>query len=86
MCVNIRHIKVLCGVLENAQTPYGATVVINGVEYGTGYASSKKAAKNEAAKATLGILIPELKKVTDESHQPDIHDLSVSHHTLICNT
>ena len=33
---------------ENAQTPYSATVVINDVQYGTGYASSKKNAKMDA--------------------------------------
>jgi len=33
---------------ENAQTPYSATVVISDVKYGTGYASSKRAAKLEA--------------------------------------
>jgi len=40
----------LCGVNapENAQTPYSATVVINDIKYGTGYASSKRAAKLEA--------------------------------------
>ena len=35
-------------VTDEAQAPYSATVVINKVEYGTGYASSKKAAKSEA--------------------------------------
>jgi len=35
-------------VIENAETPYSATVVINDIKYGTGYASSKKAAKLEA--------------------------------------
>lgn len=38
---------------ENAQTPYSAAVIISNVEYGTGYASSKKAAKNEAGKSPL---------------------------------
>ena len=33
---------------ENSQSPYSATVVINDIQYGTGYASSKKAAKVEA--------------------------------------
>lgn len=28
--------------LENAATPYSATVVINNMQYGTGYGSSKK--------------------------------------------
>jgi len=38
----------LHGVTENAETPYSATVVINDIKYGTGYASSKRFAKLEA--------------------------------------
>ena len=41
--------------LENSQTPFSATVVINNVKYGTGFASSKKAAKIEAGKPTLDV-------------------------------
>jgi len=53
--------------LVNSKTPYGATVTINNVTYGTGYASSKKVAKQEAAKETLKIIIPDLfKKLTDQ--------------------
>ena len=33
---------------ENVSKPYSATVVINGMEYGKGYGSSKKEAKTEA--------------------------------------
>lgn len=63
--------------LESSGTPYGATVVINDMEYGSGYGSSKKIAKSEAAKATLEILIPQMKGVnTDEKtnncQQPDL--------------
>lgn len=47
--------------LENAATPYSATVMINDIPYGRGYGSSKKTAKAEAAKATLEILIPQMK-------------------------
>ncbi|CAH1153607.1 unnamed protein product [Phaedon cochleariae] len=47
--------------LENAATPYSATVLIKEMRYGVGYGSSKKQAKSEAAKATLEILIPEMK-------------------------
>ncbi|ODM95732.1 Microprocessor complex subunit DGCR8 [Orchesella cincta] len=47
--------------LENAATPYSATVMINEIPYGRGYGSSKKTAKAEAAKATLEILIPQMK-------------------------
>lgn len=70
---------------ENAATPYSATVLINGMHYGTGVGSSKKAAKAEAAKATLEVLIPQMKeKILDETeaghkgptHQSDL-DLSV---------
>nr|CAG4641636.1 EOG090X04U5 [Eurycercus lamellatus] len=70
--------------IENAATPYSATVLINGMQYGTGVGSSKKAAKAEAAKATLEVLIPQMKeKILDETepghkgpnHQADL-DLS----------
>lgn len=47
--------------LENAATPYAATVTINGMQYGVGYGTSKKQAKSDAAKATLEILIPEMR-------------------------
>ncbi|XP_017785078.1 PREDICTED: microprocessor complex subunit DGCR8 [Nicrophorus vespilloides] len=47
--------------LENASTPYSATVSINDMRYGMGYGTSKKQAKSEAAKATLEILIPEMR-------------------------
>lgn len=44
--------------LENAATPYSATVVIKDTKYGVGYGTSKKIAKSEAARKTLEILIP----------------------------
>lgn len=47
--------------LENAATPYSATVSINGLKYGTGYGTSKKQAKSEAARETLEVLIPEMR-------------------------
>lgn len=51
--------------LENAATPYAATVIIKDMKYGTGFGASKKQAKSEAAKSTLEILIPEMKsKIT----------------------
>lgn len=34
--------------IENAQNPYSATIIINEIEYGTGFAGSKRAAKMEA--------------------------------------
>eukprot|EP00106_Octopus_bimaculoides_P012648 XP_014780090.1 PREDICTED: microprocessor complex subunit DGCR8-like [Octopus bimaculoides] len=62
--------------VENAQTPYSATIVINDVEYGTGFAGSKKAAKMEAAKATLKVLIPEMNKMTEDNKSYESEDLS----------
>ncbi|RUS89230.1 hypothetical protein EGW08_002973, partial [Elysia chlorotica] len=63
--------------LENSKTPYGATVTINNIEYGTGYASSKKVAKQEAAKETLKILMPDLfNKISDHEIKHTISDLS----------
>ncbi|XP_044261314.1 microprocessor complex subunit DGCR8 [Tribolium madens] len=54
--------------LENAATPYAATVSINDMQYGVGYGTSKKQAKSEAARATLEILIPEMKsKITTDA-------------------
>ncbi|XP_014204775.1 microprocessor complex subunit DGCR8 [Copidosoma floridanum] len=47
--------------LENAATPYSAVVYINNMEYGSGFGSSKKQAKADAAKNTLEILIPQMK-------------------------
>ncbi|XP_013779177.1 uncharacterized protein LOC106463668 [Limulus polyphemus] len=57
--------------LENASMPYGATVIINDMEYGTGYGSSKKQAKSEAARATLEVLIPQMKHVTIDNKKTD---------------
>ncbi|XP_018572010.1 microprocessor complex subunit DGCR8 [Anoplophora glabripennis] len=69
--------------LENAATPYAATVMIKDMRYGIGYGTSKKQAKSEAAKATLEILIPEMKsKITSDAQsgatgkKPEEHDLS----------
>ncbi|CAH1985166.1 unnamed protein product [Acanthoscelides obtectus] len=54
--------------LENAATPYAATVIIQDMKYGTGYGTSKKQAKSEAARVTLEILIPEMKaKITNDN-------------------
>ena len=36
--------------LQNTNTPFGATVIISGEKYGSGYSSSKKGAKLEAGK------------------------------------
>lgn len=48
--------------VDNARTPYAAIVTVNGDEYGTGVGMSKKEAKLEAAKATLLVLLPKMKK------------------------
>ncbi|XP_068155497.1 microprocessor complex subunit DGCR8 [Drosophila tropicalis] len=51
--------------LQNAATPYSATVSVNNLKYGTGYGTSKKQAKSEAARETLEVLIPDVKdKIT----------------------
>lgn len=79
--------------LENAGTPYCAIVTINDMQYGVGYGTSKKQAKSEAAKATLEILIPEMREkiqandkagVKTESTGSDSY-LSVSYLFLIAN-
>lgn len=48
--------------LENPSTPYSATVIINHLRYGYGTGTSKKQAKLAAAKASLEILIPEMRE------------------------
>ncbi|XP_011258527.1 microprocessor complex subunit DGCR8 [Camponotus floridanus] len=54
--------------LENAATPYSAVVCINDMEYGSGFGSSKKQAKANAARKTLEILIPQMKdKISGDS-------------------
>lgn len=66
--------------------PYAAIVSINEMQYGVGYGTSKKQAKSEAAKATLEILIPEMrfKILTDaktggaSTSKSQDQDLSVS--------
>nr|CAD7445091.1 unnamed protein product [Timema bartmani] len=51
---------------DNAATPYSATVMISDMQYGVGYGTSKKQAKSDAAKATLEILIPEMRDKIQE--------------------
>lgn len=70
--------------LETAATPYSATVSINGLKYGTGYGTSKKQAKCDAARETLEILIPQMKDkiVADNTNvyrapRPEGQDMSV---------
>ncbi|CAN8016576.1 unnamed protein product [Ixodes persulcatus] len=57
--------------LESSSMPYGATVVINSIEYGSGFGSSKKQAKSEAARATLEILIPQMKDTNVKSEKSE---------------
>ncbi|KAL4083446.1 hypothetical protein QTP88_028762 [Uroleucon formosanum] len=53
--------------LESTETLYSATVVLNDVQYGVGLGNSKKQAKLNAAKATLDILIPDIKNKMDSN-------------------
>lgn len=46
--LKIENIEWVYVKIENASQPYSATVIINGMEYGKGYGSSKKQAKLEA--------------------------------------
>lgn len=65
--------------LENAATPYSATVSINELKYGTGYGTSKKQAKSEAARETLEILIPDMKdKITSKDGKKDAQNGTAS--------
>lgn len=53
--------------VEDAAMPYSATVYITDTQYGVGTGSSKKQAKSAAAKATLEMLIPEMRtKITTD--------------------
>ncbi|XP_063541170.1 microprocessor complex subunit DGCR8 [Cydia strobilella] len=51
--------------LENASSPYQATVHIGGMQYGSGRGSSKRQAKSAAARASIHILIPEMRAELD---------------------
>ncbi|RVE51240.1 hypothetical protein evm_004044 [Chilo suppressalis] len=62
--------------LENAATPYQATVYIGGMQYGVGRGSSKRQAKSAAARSSIHILIPEMKD--DRPKQSDEPDFSCS--------
>ncbi|XP_026887035.2 LOW QUALITY PROTEIN: microprocessor complex subunit DGCR8 [Electrophorus electricus] len=68
---------------ENPSEPFGASVIIDGVTYGTGTASSKKLAKNKAARATLEILIPDFVKQTSEEKPLDGDELEYFNHISI---
>ncbi|XP_057688506.1 microprocessor complex subunit DGCR8 [Corythoichthys intestinalis] len=68
---------------ENPSEPFGASVIIDGVTYGTGTASSKKLAKNKAARATLEILIPDFVKQTSEEKPVEADELEYFNHISI---
>uniref|UniRef100_A0A8C7XDS2 DGCR8 microprocessor complex subunit n=1 Tax=Oryzias sinensis TaxID=183150 RepID=A0A8C7XDS2_9TELE len=68
---------------ENSSEPFGASVIIDGVTYGTGTASSKKLAKNKAARATLEILIPDFVKQTAEEKPVEGDELEYFNHISI---
>ncbi|KAJ8263437.1 hypothetical protein COCON_G00158940 [Conger conger] len=68
---------------ENPSEPFGASVIIDGVTYGTGTASSKKLAKNKAARATLEILIPDFVKQTTEEKPMEGDELEYFNHISI---
>ncbi|XP_021477557.2 microprocessor complex subunit DGCR8 [Oncorhynchus mykiss] len=68
---------------ENPSEPFGASVIIEGVTYGTGTASSKKLAKNKAARATLEILIPDFVKQTSEEKLVEGDELEYFNHISI---
>lgn len=53
--------------IQHPEFPFRATVLLNNIKYGSGIASSKKNAKNEAAKATLEIFFPEIKSFWSEN-------------------
>ncbi|CAL1276991.1 unnamed protein product [Larinioides sclopetarius] len=57
--------------LESASTPYGAIVLIDNVEYGYGFGSSKKLAKSDAAKVALEILIPKMKMFSPDKNDSE---------------
>ncbi|UYV81330.1 DGCR8 [Cordylochernes scorpioides] len=56
--------------LENSATPFMSTVIINDTKYGSGYGSSKKQAKSEAARVTIETLIPEMKDINLDPKKP----------------
>ncbi|KAL1424926.1 hypothetical protein MTO96_019788 [Rhipicephalus appendiculatus] len=55
--------------LESSSMPYKATVVIGEMEYGSGFGSSKKQAKSEAAKAALSVLIPQMRDANQKNEK-----------------
>lgn len=63
--------------MDNSSSPYAAAVYVEDMEYATGYGSSKKQAKADAAQKTLEILMPELgHKLRKEVGKEEDEDLS----------
>ncbi|XP_068623381.1 microprocessor complex subunit DGCR8 [Battus philenor] len=62
--------------LENAATPYQATVYIGGMQYGVGFGSSKRQAKSAAARASIHILIPEMRDQLEPVASPSEPDFT----------
>lgn len=87
-CFGLDRLSLSAMFEENAATPYAAAVSINDMQYGVGYGTSKKQAKSEAARATLEILIPEMRhkimsdsKTASNASKVQDQDLSVSNRT-----
>ncbi|XP_071944351.1 microprocessor complex subunit DGCR8-like [Antedon mediterranea] len=76
--------KYIYNECENMSTPFEAIAEIDGTQYGKGAAISKKQAKNEAARATLEILIPNL--CLGEKKASDTDDLEYFNNILIEDT
>ncbi|XP_069476121.1 microprocessor complex subunit DGCR8 [Ambystoma mexicanum] len=68
---------------ETSSEPFGVSVIIDGVTYGTGTASSKKLAKNKAARATLQILIPDFIQQTAGDNPKNHDELEYFNHISI---
>lgn len=69
--------------LENPATPYSATVFIGEMQYGTATGTSKKLAKVEAAKATLEVLIPEMREKVENDKFGTVSSTSQNSHLSI---
>ena len=76
-CTKALKLKPMYKTVEsgNLNNPFLAIVEINGLQYGSGMASSKKQARHIAAQATLEILMPGTfeKKIHIEQHLKVVH-------------
>lgn len=59
-CIRVLKVKPVYTITESglAKTPFQATVLVDGLQYGTGMAASKKQARHYAAQRTLEIFMP----------------------------